>query len=49
MMHVSAAAKARAHIVDAMIDVRGMRLEDELDHGERDQAERQIDIEDPAP
>ena len=38
-----------AEIVDRVLDALGARVEDGGDHEERDRADRQVDVEDPAP
>src|SRR6202012_3479351 len=39
----------RARVVDAVVNVVGARLERGPDHPQRDQPEREIDVEDPLP
>ena len=39
----------RAEVVDRLPGSIGASLEDDADHGERDEADRQVDVEDPAP
>jgi hypothetical protein len=44
-----ACKKRSAHLVDVVLDVMQTRLEDRADHSQRDDAGRQVDIENPAP
>ncbi len=44
-----ASEKRGAHVIDCVLHVRGARLEYHADHGERRNAERHVDVEDPAP
>ena len=45
----AAGEQRRARVVDPVLDVRGAGVERDRDHHQRERAERQVDVEDPAP